>query len=171
LPIHIRRAKTSDLETLRSIEKECFTTEAFTRKQLYHLLENPRGISLVAQIDDEIAGFLVGLIYSYGKTRTGHVYTVDVAVKHRRKGVGLRLLREFEERLVENRVGICYLEARSGNLAALELYRKQGYTEVHVLKNFYSKGVDGIRLVKKLSARRNQSSNNKETQRDEQNLP
>ncbi len=99
------------------------------------------------------------------------MYTVDVAVKHRRKGVGLRLLREFEERLVENRVGICYLEARSGNLAALELYRKQGYTEVNVLKKFYSEGVDGIRLVKKLSARRNQSFNNKETQRDEQNLP
>jgi ribosomal-protein-alanine N-acetyltransferase len=171
LSIHIRRAETDDLETLCSIEKECFTTDAFTKEQLEYLLENLKGISLIAQINNETVGFILGLINNYDKTRTGHVYTIDVAVKHRRRGVGRRLLREFEERLVENGVRICYLEARRGNVVALELYRKQGYTEVDVLRNFYSEGVDGVRLVKKLSARRNRSFNNKETQRDEQNLP
>jgi ribosomal-protein-alanine N-acetyltransferase len=154
LPIHIRQAKTSDLETLYSIEKECFITEAFTKEQLEYLLENPKGISLIAQINNETVGFILGLINNYGKTRTGHVYTIDVAVKHRRRGVGLSLLREFEERLVENGVGICYLEASRGNVAALDFYRKQGYTEVNVLRNFYSEGVDGVRLVKKLFTER-----------------
>lgn len=150
MSIHIRKATTDDLETLYGIERECFTAEAFTKEQLAYLLENPKTISLTARIDDEIAGFIIALIYNHGVSKTGHVYTIDVAAKHRRRGVGLRLLGELEQRLVENGVEICYLETRRGNVAALELYRKHGYKEVNVLKDFYSAGVDGVRLVKKL---------------------
>ena len=151
----MRQATTDDLETLCNIERECFTIEAFTKEQLEYLLENPKGISLLAQIDDEIAGFIVGVIYNYSIMRTGHVYTIDVLVKHRRKGVGLRLLRELEQRFVENGVEICYLETGRENVAALELYRKQGYTELNILKDFYSDEVDGIRLMKKLASGKN----------------
>ncbi len=150
LSIHIRRATADDLEALCGIERECFTIEAFTKEQLAYLLENPKSLSLTAQIDNEIAGFIIGLIYEHDTRRTGHVYTIDVAVKHRRRGVGLRLLRELEQGFVENGVEICYLEARRGNVAALELYRKHGYIEADVLKDFYSEGVDGVRLMKKL---------------------
>jgi len=151
----VRQATTDDLETLCNIERECFTIEAFTKEQLEYLLENPKGISLLAQIDDEIAGFIVGVIYNYSIMRTGHVYTIDVLVKHRRKGVGLRLLRELEQRFVENGVEICYLETGRENVAALELYRKHGYTELNILKDFYSDEVDGIRLMKKLASGKN----------------
>jgi len=151
LSIHIKRATTDNLETLYSIERECFTLEAFTKEQLMYLLENSKSISLIAQIDNEIAGFIIGLIYDHGTIRTGQVYTIDVAIKHRRKGVGLELLKGLEQRFVENGVEICYLEARRENVAALELYRKHGYTEVDVLESFYSEGVDGVRLMKKLS--------------------
>jgi len=151
----VRQATTDDLETLCNIERECFTIEAFTKEQLEYLLENPKGISLLAQIDDEIAGFIVGVIYNYSIMRTGHVYTIDVLIKHRRKGVGLRLLRELEQRFVENGVEICYLETGRENVAALELYRKHGYTELNILKDFYSDEVDGIRLMKKLASGKN----------------
>jgi ribosomal-protein-alanine N-acetyltransferase len=154
LPIHIREATSDDLERLYSIERECFTAEAFTKEQLEYFLENPKGISLIAEIDDEIAGFIVGVIGDCNIMRAGHVYTLDVVVKHRRKGVGLRLLGGLEQRFAEMGVDICYLEARRENVAAIELYRKHGYAEVNVLKNFYSEGVDGIRLLKKLPSRK-----------------
>jgi ribosomal-protein-alanine N-acetyltransferase len=86
--------------------------------------------------------------------RTGHVYTIDVVAKHRRKGVGLRLLRGLEQLFVENEVGVCYLEARRENVAALELYQKHGYAQLDVLKDFYSQGVDGVRLMKKLPSQK-----------------
>ena len=150
LHIHIRLATTDDLETLYGIERECFTLEAFTKEQLAYLLKNPKSISLIARVDNEIAGFIIGLIYNHGTTRAGHVYTIDVAVKHRRRGVGLRLLWELEQRFVENDVESCYLEAHRGNVAALELYRKHGYVDVSILKDFYAEQVDGVRLMKRL---------------------
>lgn len=88
MSVHIRRATTDDLETLYSIERECFTAEAFTKEQLEYLLENPKGISLIAQIDGEIAGFTVGMIYNYSIMRTGHVYTIDVASSIEEKVLG-----------------------------------------------------------------------------------
>jgi len=149
LSITIQRATINDLETLYQIERECFTIEAFGKQHIAYLLENPNAVSLVAQINNAIAGFIIGLIHRhYGKI-TGRVYTLDVAVKYRRKGVGLKLLDEIERIFVKRGVKTCYLEVRKDNVAALELYRKQGYVEVEELKDYY-KGVHGVRLEKKL---------------------
>jgi ribosomal-protein-alanine N-acetyltransferase len=114
-----------------------------------YLLENPNAVSLVAQVNSEIAGFIIGLIHRRDKTTTGHVYTIDVAVKHRRRGIGLKLLKELERIFVERGVKICYLEARVDNVAARELYRRQGYVEVEKLEYYY-RGVHGVRFKKKL---------------------
>lgn len=150
MPIIVRRATIKDLETLCKIERECFTLEAFTKQHIAFLLENPRNIRLAAWENNEIAGFIIGLIQNFNETRIGRIYTLDVAVKHRRKGIGLKLLNELEQVFIEKGVKNCYLEARTGNVAARELYRKHGYTEVKQLKDYYSRGVHGVLLVKKL---------------------
>jgi ribosomal protein S18 acetylase RimI-like enzyme len=150
LPITVRRATINDLETLFEIERECFTLEAFTKQQMAFLLENPHNISLTAWKNNMIAGFIIGLIQNSNETRIGRVYTLDVAVKHRRKGIGLKLLNELEQLFIEKGVKNSYLEARTDNVAARELYDKHGYTEVKQLKDYYSKGVHGILLVKRL---------------------
>jgi len=138
------------LETLYRIERECFTLEAFTKQHIAFLLENLHNISLAAWENNEIAGFIIGLIQNFDQTIIGRVYTLDVAVKHRRKGIGLKLLNELEQAFIEKGVENCYLEARTDNVAARELYHKHGYTKAKHLKDYYSKGIHGILLVKKL---------------------
>ena len=150
MPITVRRATINDLETLFEIERECFTSEAFTKQHMAFLLEIPHNIRLAAWKNNEIAGFIIGLIQNFNETKIGRVYTLDVAVKHRRKGIGLKLLNELEQVFIEKGVENCYLETRTDNVAARELYRKQGYTEVKQLKDYYSKGIHGVLLVKKL---------------------
>ena len=149
MSITIQRATINNLETLYQIERECFTIEAFSKQHIAYLLENPNAVSFVAQINNAIAGFIIGLIHRHDEKITGRVYTLDVAVKYRRKGVGLKLLAEIERIFVKREVKICYLEVRKDNVAALELYRRHGYVEVEELKDYY-KGVQGVRLKKKL---------------------
>jgi len=151
LSITIQRATINDLETLYQIERECFTIEAFSKEHIAYLLQNPNTVSLVAQTNGEIVGFIVGLIHRQDKMITGRVYTIDVASKHRRKSVGLKLLDELERIFVKRGAKICYLEARVDNVAALELYRKRGYVEVEKLKKYY-RGIHGVRLKKKLES-------------------
>jgi len=150
LSVTVKLATIGDLETLHKIERECFIIEAFTKEQMTRLLESPNTVSLVAWINGEVAGFIIGSIENLDKTRAGHVYTLDVAVKRRRIGVGLRLLKELESIFTKRGVKICYLEVRLDNVAARELYQKQGYTEGVSLTDYYCKGGHGVRLEKKL---------------------
>jgi len=152
LAITIKPATIKDLETLYKIEEECFTKEAFTKKQIENLLQNSNAISLIAQTNGETAGFIIGLTYPNNKARIGHVITIDIAIKYRRKGIGTRLLNELERKFVRKGVEICYLEVRIDNVVARELYRRQGYKETKQLKHYYPKRTDGVQLKKKLRA-------------------
>ena len=152
MSITIRRASLRDLDTLCVIERECFASEAFTREQIGYLLKAPTGVSLIAEMDREIVGFIIGLIQEYGNMRIGHIFTVDVLTKHRRRGVASRLLDDLERVFRERGVQTSHLEVRADNLAAQELYRKHGYTDVGVLKNYYGRGIHGIQLKKNLTA-------------------
>jgi len=71
LTITIKQATIKDLETLHKIEKECFTKEAFTKKQIENLLQNSNAISLIAQTNGETTGFIIGLTYPDNKARIG----------------------------------------------------------------------------------------------------
>lgn len=150
MAITIKQASIKDLEILYKIEKECFIKEAFTKKQIRNLLQNSSAISLIAHANGETAGFIIGLTYPNNKARIGHVITIDIAIKHRRKGIGMRLLNELERKFVRKGVETCYLEVRIDNLAARELYRRQGYKETKQLKHYYPKRTNGVRLKKKL---------------------
>ena len=150
MSITVRQAAVGDLQVLWKIEKECFGVEAFTREQIAYLLKSPEGVSLVAQIDHEIAGFILSLIYKFNEIKVGHIFTIDVLVVHRRKGVASRLLGEFERSLIKKDVRTCFLEVRADNVVARRLYRKHGYTEVGHLKDYYGDGVNGLRLKKSL---------------------
>jgi ribosomal-protein-alanine acetyltransferase len=144
----IEAAALEDLDALQKIEEECFSEEAFTRDHLTYLLKTRNAISLRAKVDNKIVGFVIGLIETIGKIRMGHIFTVDVAASHRRSGIGLKLLDELEHVFLENGVRAVYLEVRADNKPALELYRKNGYSEIQPLENYYSKGAQGIRMKK-----------------------
>jgi len=150
LQITIQHASLKDLETLYEIEKECFDHEAFSREQIAYFLKAPNAVSLVAQVNGETAGFVIGMTETLKDSKVGHIYTVDVAPRYRRIGVGLKLLEEIEKRFIERGVEECFLEVRFDNLAARRLYEKQGYKKLGKLDNYYAKGIHGIRLGKKL---------------------
>ncbi len=150
MSIVVRQATLGDLDTLWRIERECFSAEAFPKEYIAYLLGASAGVSLVAQVDREIAGFIMGLVYKDKKGRVGHVCTVNVLARHRRRGVASRLLDELERIFMERDVTACFLEVRMDNMAAQRLYRRHGYKELERLQDYYGRGVHGIRLRKSL---------------------
>jgi len=153
-----RKASLRDLDELLKIEQECFTKEAFTKEQIEFLLRNPNGIAFLAQLQEEVVGFVIGEVENHGAIKTGHICTIDVAVKHRRRGVGLELLQEMENAFLQRGAEVCYLEVRVDNYEARRLYEKQGYIEMKALNDYYSRGGHGLRLVKQLKLERNAST-------------
>jgi len=151
MKLRVKSASVTDLQRLYEIEKECFSSEAFSMEQLAFLLENPSSISLIALADKEIVGFIIGIVREGLKTENvGHVFTLDVAEKYRRKGIALRLLKELEKKFKEKNVKESILEVKLDNEAAKKLYKKFGYKEILCLKDYYGEGVHGLRLRKVL---------------------
>jgi len=137
MTVTIEDASTRYLDKLYEVEKECFEKEAFTKQQIAYLLTDYNSISLVAKLNDEVVGFIIGRIYVERKSLAAHILTIDVSPPYRRRGIATRLLQEIERIFKEKGVGICHLEVREDNVAALSLYHKSGYKLIGRLKNYY----------------------------------
>jgi ribosomal-protein-alanine acetyltransferase len=149
VPITIQDASAKDLDRLHEIEKECFNTEAFTKRQLASLLAGYNTVSIMAKEKDTIIGFVIGTIEFEDDTPIGHVLTIDVSPSHRRRGVGLFLLESLEKISRMRKVKESRLEVRENNAQALSLYAKAGYERIGKLEGYYGHA-DGLLLTKRL---------------------
>jgi len=59
MTLRIEPASFKDMDVLAKIEKESFTSEAYTRLQLAFLLRSPNTISYVARKDAKTVGFII----------------------------------------------------------------------------------------------------------------
>lgn len=149
MDVKIEDASLKYLDKLFEIEKQCFTNEAFSKQQISYLLTEYNTINLVAKVNDEIAGFVIMQLDSEDDKAFGHIITLNVALKFRRKGVAQRMLQEEESILKSRGISECRLEVRQDNAAAIALYKRLGYNEVGVLKRYYGK-THGLYLKKTL---------------------
>lgn len=143
-------ASLRDLDRLYDIETECFKEEAFTKAQIAELLRDYNSIGLVARVDGQIVGFVIGMIYVDGRALQGHICTIEVLPNFRRQGIGEKLLQEIEEIFRQKMVKASALEVREDNVPAIELYRKLGYDKIGRLKNYYG-SAHGLYLRKTLA--------------------
>lgn len=150
MSVTIEDASIRHLDRLYEIEIECFEREAFTKQQIAHLLTDYNSVSLVAKVNGEIVGFIIGMIYLERNSLTGHILTIDISLIHRQEGTAQKLLQEIEKIFKEKGVKACRLEVREDNIAALRLYQKFGYKKVAKLKNYYG-NAHGIYLKKDLT--------------------
>jgi len=137
------------LDKLYEIEKQCFEQEAFTKQQLAYLIIDHNTIRLAAMVNGEIAGFAITRVNIRRNVTFGHILTIDVAPAYRRKGIAQKLLQEIEAILRERGIKECRLEVRENNAAALNLYRKLGYTKIGTLEKYYG-NAHGLYLKKSL---------------------
>jgi len=141
----VRAAELADLSKIIEIESLCFPKEtAFPSEMFAYLIRY--AITLAAFEDSRMTGFIIG----FASGDTGFIYTLDVHPDYRRKGVGSMLIRTIEDRLFSQGSKHIRLEAAIKNPAALELYRKAGYHEKELLRNYYGRGKNAVRMWKEL---------------------
>jgi ribosomal protein S18 acetylase RimI-like enzyme len=148
--LQIEDASIRLLDSLYEIEKQCFKEEAFSKQQIGYLLSDYDTISLIARVEDKIAGFIIGRIDLVRNQFVGHIMTIDVLPIHRKKGTAKRLMLEIEALFRQKGAKESRLEVRIDNVAALELYLKLGYEKIGFLENYYD-STHGFYLRKKLA--------------------
>jgi ribosomal-protein-alanine N-acetyltransferase len=149
MEIRIEDASLRYLDKLYEIEQQCFTEEAFTKRQIAYLLTDYNAVGLIAKVNNEISGFIIVQEETEEDTAYGHIITLNVAPAFRRKGVAKKLLAEVESILKSRGIMQIRLEVRHNNQAAIKLYLHLGFKEMGKLEKYYGKE-HGLYLQKNL---------------------
>ncbi|MFC5649818.1 GNAT family N-acetyltransferase [Paenibacillus solisilvae] len=121
------RPVTELLETVLSEECYELTMEAFARQ-----LSWDSELVLVAAIDDEIAGMIIGTI----DNNKGYYYRIAVHPDYQRQGLGKRLIESLRTRFEQRNVTKIMITADEHNEPILSLYESLGYATNDFFRSF-----------------------------------
>lgn len=117
-----------------AIEKANFSVP-WSMESFRESMELEHTIYLVAEENKNIMGYC-GM---YRVFNEGEIVNVAVAEAYRRKKVASQLLEQLFVESSELKVDNFFLEVRESNQPAIQLYKKLGFTEAGIRKNFYEK--------------------------------
>lgn len=131
--VSIEPMRRADLETIQRIDRKCFPTPWLPGAYATEL-SNSSASYLVARVGREAVGY-GGVWVVAGEA---HITTLAVAPYHRGRKIGERLLQSLLEEAYLLGGSRCALEVRENNRAAQSLYRKYGFSEAAIRKNYYT---------------------------------
>lgn len=129
----ITKATKNDIKKIATVEKECFSTEAWSENAIKEAFENDISAFFIAYFENEIIGY-IGI---YSILDEGYIYNLAISKNHRRKGVAEQLIKTLIEYGKEKNLKFISLEVRESNAPAINLYKKCGFELNGIRKNFY----------------------------------
>ena len=128
----IRRISENDIEAVASLEEVIFP-DPWSVKSIGETYENSNALILGAYQEE----VLIGYVIFYYVLDEGEIARIAVSSSHRRKGVAEQIFVNLLEFCVQKNVEKILLDVRVSNETAIAFYRKSGFAEDGIRKNFY----------------------------------
>ncbi|MGB8768345.1 MAG: ribosomal protein S18-alanine N-acetyltransferase [Candidatus Korobacteraceae bacterium] len=124
----IRRATPDDVPAIRALEQQAETAAHWKEREYGALFaaEAPPRIALVATEAD--TGSVISFVIARCATGEWEIENVVVAPEQRKRGIGIKIIRELVLRAKHAGATSVLLEVRESNLAARRLYEKVGFS-------------------------------------------
>lgn len=148
MSVALRPMTAADLPEVVVLERAVFGDEAWSTQMLLSELAERSRYYLVAAEDGRIVGY-GGLL---GAGEQGDVVTLAVAVSHWGHGIGSTLLKALIAEAVRRGFAELFLEVRTDNARAQQLYRRYGFTEIGIRRGYYQpSGADALVMRRSLA--------------------
>lgn len=129
----IEPMRLADLQSVDAIDRRSFPQP--WQRSVYEIeLQNRAATYLVARLGSDIVGY--GGAWVIGDE--AHLTTLAVDPDYRGRSIGESLLLCLMEEAVIRRASHATLEVREGNCPAQRLYRKYGFRNAAIRKNYYT---------------------------------
>jgi len=145
----IRRVEALDAPGVYAVERACFR-DPYPSKFLNDLIETQQDRFFVAEDDGEVIAYAV----ASASGKEGHVVSVAVDPRYRRRQIGAALLSAVTDRLAKEGVEQIHLEVRKGNAGAILFYQQIGYHISSEIEHYYADGEDAWVLRRAARKRR-----------------
>ncbi len=135
--MEIRRSVPDDAPKIAELEKEVFP-DAWDVRDIFGYICSEGGMCYSAIEDGRVIAYIIGRVIA----PEGEIYRIATAPDKRRRGIAYRLL-SFAEKTERGRGLEClFLEVRSRNIPARNLYKSYGFREMGIRKNYYKEPTD-----------------------------
>ena len=145
MQVIFREIVKADVRAIALIERECFALP-WSEKDISSVCNRADFCGVVAQIDGETVGYLLGL------SLFENAEVLRIAVKKNLRGqkIGGALLDRFFELARAKGAENVFLEVRVSNEPAIFLYESRAFTRGRVREKYYENGESAIEMHKRL---------------------
>ena len=133
------------IDEIEQLEKQCFSVP-WSRQALISQLPDDMHIFIAAFTD---SGRVLGYVVMMYVLDEGYISNVAVSPECRRLGIADKLIESLIKRANERNLSFVTLEVRESNLPAIELYRKFGFSDVGMRRNYYNRPTENAILMTK----------------------
>ena len=145
----IRPMQWWDIPEVVAIETELFPVDPWSAELFWAELAGvgeSRDVAVLS-VDDKIVGYCS--LRHVGSE--GDINTIAVAASHQGQGLGSQLYDWMRSQATAHGVSQLFLEVRSDNVAAKQMYISLGFEEIDSRKDYYAVGVHALVMRKRLS--------------------
>ena len=123
-----------EIPSLLSIE-EHNSDYPWSQDQFTTSIQNSNNLCYCLSLNGRTIGYLISML----AVDTADILNIGIKFDFQRQGHGRGLLNHLIEELRKRDIGEILLEVRIGNKSAIQFYKKQGFEEISVRKNYYTK--------------------------------
>ena len=135
--MEIRKMIADDAPGVAELEREIFP-DPWEEKDIFSYVCTSGGMCYCAVADGKVVAYIIGRVIA----PEGEVYRIATRPGYRRRGIAYRLL-DYACKCERGRgLETLFLEVRSRNVPARNLYTSYGFREVGLRKNYYKDPTD-----------------------------
>ena len=146
-----------DIDSVFLIERQS-SNNPWTQTQLLESIKNPVNLAYSLIYKSEIIGYLIAMPV----IESADILNIAIDSSYQRKGFGKVLIKHLIQALNKRGISEVLLEVSQSNVSAIKFYLAQGFKEISIRKNYYTKNSnepsvkeDGIIMRLEISTTKN----------------
>jgi len=132
--ISFNKLSSIEIPSVLSIEEQN-SDYPWSQDQFTTSIENSNNLCYCLSFNGRTIGYLIALL----AVDTADILNIGIDPDFKRQGYGTALLNHLIEEFRKRNIGEILLEVRAGNKSAIQFYKRQGFKEISVRKNYYTK--------------------------------
>tara|TARA_B100001175_G_C19470928_1_gene621692 strand:+ start:787 stop:1257 length:471 start_codon:yes stop_codon:yes gene_type:complete len=113
-----------------------FSCKGWTLHEINNQFNKTTNLSYGVFYRDIMISFIFGDLINIEKISEYEILLIYVSKHYRKKGFGTKLIKAIEENI--NCIKKIYLEVSINNLEGISFYKKMGFNEINIRKDYYS---------------------------------
>jgi ribosomal protein S18 acetylase RimI-like enzyme len=157
MSIIIRQVEYEDFNAIHSLNNRCFSgNEAYDFSVIYFLLSGSTYSYVAANNQNEVVAYIVSKPVNYNKLKgqyeslkcieDDYIFTIcslAVCEKMRNQGIANQLISQLIQSVIDrNQFKVIGLQVRISNHYAIHLYKKHGFVQKGILREYYKGPVE-----------------------------